>query len=117
MIGAIQLAVSLGRLDVNNAVMTLESFRDEPVQGHLDRFKRVVSCLVKFKWDTIRIRTEEPDLSSVPTTPCDWEESVYSKVMELNPHNESVPLGKHVITISYHHDNLFYNVITGRSDT
>ena len=67
--------------------MTLASFRDEPTQGHLDRWKRVVSYLAEFKWATIRIRTEEPYLSSIPTTPHDWEESVCGKVKELTPHD------------------------------
>ena len=58
MIGAIKWAVSLGRLDVNTAVMTLASFRTEPRQGHLDHCERVVSYFVKFKWDAIRIMTE-----------------------------------------------------------
>ena len=117
MIGAIQWAVSLGRLDVNTAVMTLASFRAEPRQGHLERCKRVVSYLAKFKWATIRIRTEEPDMSSIPTTPYDWEESVYGKVKELTPHDAPTPLGKHVVTISYHDANLYHNLVTGRSVT
>ena len=65
--------------------MTLASFRAEPREGHLDRARRVVSYLVKFKHATIRIRTEEPDLSSIPITPYEWEESVYGKVTELLP--------------------------------
>ena len=67
--------------------MTLASFRAGPRQGHIDRCKRVVSCLEKFKHDAIRIRTEEPDMSSIPTTPCDLEESVYGKVKKLTPHD------------------------------
>ena len=49
MIDAIQWDVSLGRLDVNTTVMTLASFGAEPRQGHLERCKRVVSYLAKFK--------------------------------------------------------------------
>ena len=71
--------MSLGRLDVNTLVINLVSFSAEPRQGYLDRAKRVVSYLVKFKHATIRIRTEEHDLSSIPITPCYWEESVYGK--------------------------------------
>ena len=58
--------------------------------------------------------TKEPDLSSTPTTPCDWEESVYSKVKELIPEDAPSPLGNYVVTISYHDAKLFHNVITGR---
>ena len=71
MIGAIQWAVSFGRLDANTIVMTLASFRAETMQGHIDRCKSIVFCLSKYKWATIRIGTEEHDLSCVPITPCD----------------------------------------------
>ena len=117
LIGAIQWAVSLGRLDVNTAVATLASFRAEPRKGHLERAKRVVGYLVKFRHATIRFRTEEPDMSSIPTTSYDWEESVYGKVSELLPEDAPEPKGKHVVTISYHDANLYHNVITGRSVT
>ena len=80
--------------------MTLACFRAKPRQGNLYRFKRVVSYLSKFKWTTIRIRAEEPDLSSMPTTPCDWEESVHGKVKELTPKDAPTPLGNHVVPIS-----------------
>ena len=84
------------------------------MQGHVDRCKRVVSYLANFKHATIRIRTEEPDFSSMPTTSCDWEESVYGKIKKLTPEDVPALLGKHVITISYHDANLFHKVITGR---
>ena len=70
-IGVIQWDVYLGRLDIDTAVMTLESFIAEPRQGHLDLYKRDTSYLDKCKWATIRISTEEPDLSSVSTNLCD----------------------------------------------
>ena len=56
MMYTIQWDFSLGRLDT--AVMTLASFIADPRQGHRYRYKIVVSYLAKFKWDTIRIRTE-----------------------------------------------------------
>ena len=51
----------------------------------------------------------------MPATPHDWEESVCGKVKEITTHDAPVPLGNHVVTISYHDANLFYNDITGRS--
>ena len=72
LIDAIQWVALLGRIDVNAAVVTLSSFRDEPRQRNLDRAKRVISYLFKFKHATISIRTEEPDLSSITITPYDW---------------------------------------------
>ena len=74
--------------------MTLASFRDEPMQAHADRSKRVISYLVRFKHDIIRIRTEEPDSSSIPVTHHDCKESVYGKVTELLPHNAPTPKRK-----------------------
>ena len=92
MIDTIQSAVSLDILDINPVVMTPESFIAEHRQVYLDRCKRVVSYLVKFKWATIRIMTKEPDLSSTPTTLYDWEESVNCKVKELTTHDAPVLL-------------------------
>lgn len=38
-IGQLQWAVSLGRVDIATAVMTLSSFRAAPKEGHLNRAK------------------------------------------------------------------------------
>lgn len=73
LIGSIQWSVSLGRFDDNASAMTLASFRTESRQGHLERAKRVVSYLIRFKNARIRFRSEEPDLSSIPSTPYEWE--------------------------------------------
>jgi hypothetical protein len=48
-IGSAQWAISLGRLDIQTAVMTLSSFQSAPRIGHLERAKRVVRYLVRFK--------------------------------------------------------------------
>ena len=42
LIGSIQWAVSIGRLDVATAVMTLSGYRSIPRQGHLERTRRVI---------------------------------------------------------------------------
>ena len=41
LIGALQWVVSIGRFDVQTAVMTLSSFRVAPRKGHLDRIKNI----------------------------------------------------------------------------
>ena len=94
--------------------MTLESFRAETKNFYLNHCKIVISYLAKFKWATISIRTEEPYLSSMPTTPYDWEESTCGNAKELCPYDAPAPLEKHVLTISYHDANLFHNVTTRR---
>jgi hypothetical protein len=41
LIGSMQWAVSIGRLDITTAVMTMTSFRATPRKGHLQRAKRI----------------------------------------------------------------------------
>ena len=41
LIGTLQWIVSIGRFDVQTAVMTLSSFRAQPRRGHLERVKRI----------------------------------------------------------------------------
>ena len=83
MIGALQWAVSIGRIDITTAVMTLSSFRVAPRIGHLERAKRIYGYLSKMRHGMIRIRTEEPDYSALPEITYDWAYSVYGNVKEL----------------------------------
>jgi hypothetical protein len=117
LIGSLQWAVSLGRIDITTAVMTLSSFRTVPRQGHLDRAKRVVSYLYRFKSARIRFRTHEPDLSDLVVPHYDWSDSVYGNTKEDTPRDAPKPLGKTVVTISYVDANLLHCLITGRSVT
>jgi len=48
-----QWAVSIGRWDIQTAVMTLSSFRAQPRQGHLDRAKRVYILLLE-EYETLQ---------------------------------------------------------------
>jgi hypothetical protein len=48
-IEAIQWAVSIGRLDIATAVMSLSSFRAMPRRGHLERAKQIYGYLQKMK--------------------------------------------------------------------
>ncbi len=56
-IGSLQWAISIGRLDISVAVMTLSSFREFLRKGHMDRAKRVIGYLARFKDGSIRFRT------------------------------------------------------------
>ena len=49
LIGSMQWAVSIGRLDIQTAVMSMSSFREQPQIGHLARLKRMVGFLAKFR--------------------------------------------------------------------
>ena len=76
-IGALQWVVSIGRFDIQTAVMTLSSFCTAPRIGHLERVKRMYGYLSKMKHAAIRIRTQEPDFSNFPSQEFDWSTSIY----------------------------------------
>ena len=97
--------------------MTISSFRVEPKKEHKDRVKKIYSYLSKFRYTTIRIRTKEPDLSSLSDQAFEWEQSIYREVTELLPKDIPQLLRKSITTISCQDTNLFYNVITSRSIT
>jgi hypothetical protein len=77
-IGSLQWAVSLGRFDITTAVMTMSGFRSAPRRGHLERAKRIVCYLFRFKSAQLRFRTHEPDHVVQPDY--DWADSIYGKV-------------------------------------
>jgi hypothetical protein len=80
MIGTLQWIVTIGRFDINTAVMTISGFCMAPRVGHLHRLERIYGCLLKMKHASIRVRTEELDYSDLPDKVPDWTYSVYSKV-------------------------------------
>ena len=117
LIGALQWAISIGRMDITTAVMTLSGFRAAPRIEHLERVKRLYGYLAKMKHAVICVRTEEPDYSDLPEQEYDWEYTVYGDVKELLPKDAPEPLGKHVTMTSYVDANLFHDMTTGRSVT
>ncbi|MGH3054698.1 MAG: reverse transcriptase domain-containing protein, partial [Gaiellaceae bacterium] len=66
MIGMLQWAVTLGRIDIYCAVMTMSRFRVQPRQGHLDRLKRIFGYLRTYKKTSIKFRTAIPDYGEIP---------------------------------------------------
>ena len=117
LIGSLQWAVSLARIDITTAVMTMSGFRAAPRKGHLERVKRIYGYLSKFKQATIRVRTEEPDYSDIPDPDYNWSHSIYGDVRELKPDDAPAPLGKRVTMTTYVDANLLHDLLTGRSVT
>ena len=117
LIGSLQWLITIGRLDIQVAVMTLSSFRSAPRRGHLDRAKRVVSYVYQFNEGCIRIRTGIPDFSEYPDHQYDWMQTIYTGAQEMLPHDAPPPLGKPVMTTSYVDANLMHDMLTGRSVT
>jgi hypothetical protein len=117
LIGAMQWAVSIGRLDIATAVMSLSSFRAMPRRGHLKRAKRIYGYLRKMKEARIRVLTNEPDYSDYQDPEYDWSSSVYRNVKEIIPTDIPEPQGKYVTLSHYFDANLYHDMVTGRSVT
>ena len=111
LIGAAQWAVSLGRLDITTAVMTLCSFQAAPREGHLSRICRVFGYLTKMKYATICFRTGIPDYSAVPIVEHGWQKTVYRDAQKLVPDDALRPLGKPVLTTTFVEANLCLSLI------
>ena len=74
--------------------MIMSKFRSAPRRGHLDRIKRAIGYLCKFRHYMIRFRVDEPDYSNVPGIEShDWEHTVYGKYEEDVPIDAPKPLG------------------------
>ena len=113
-----QWAVSIGRFDINTAVMTLSGYRQAPRTGHLTRARRVYGYLCNFRHFKLRFRVDEPDYSSVPgIQDYDWEHSVYGQHGEDVPHNVPPPLGKRIIITHYFDASLMHDVLSGKAVT
>ena len=117
MIGSLQWAVSLGRVDIQTATIILSSFISIPRESNLDRVKRMYSYVSKMRHAAIGIRTEELDVSALPEDPNTWDHSVYGNMTEKIPEDIPKPSGKHVVTTHYEDVNLLHDIMTGRSVT
>ncbi|KAG7358361.1 hypothetical protein IV203_014949 [Nitzschia inconspicua] len=117
LVGSMQWAISLGRLDICTAITTLSSFNAVPRVGHLERAKRVVGYLNRFKDAAIRFRTGLPDMTDLPSHASDWTYSVYGNVPEIIPQDIPPPLDKPIQLIHYVDANLYHDWTTGRSVT
>jgi hypothetical protein len=117
LIGAMQWAVSIGRLDIATAVMSLSSFRAMPRRGHLERAKRIYGYLQKMKEARIRVLTNEPDYSDYQDLEYNWSSSVYGDVKEIIPMDIPEPKGKYITLSHYFDANLYHDMVTGRSVT
>ena len=80
LIGSLQWAVSIGRLDIVPAVVTLSGYCAAPRLGHLEQTKRVFGYFSKMRQAAIRFRTDLPDHSDLPDVDYDWDFSVYAGV-------------------------------------
>jgi hypothetical protein len=115
LIGAMQWAVLIGRLDITTGVMSLSSFRAMPRRGHLERAKQIYGYIRKMKEARIRVLTNEPDYSDYQYPEYDWSLSVYGDVKEIIPMDIPEPKGKYITLSHYFDANLYHDMVTGRS--
>ena len=117
LMGQLQWLISLGRFDVSSAVAALSTFRSQPREGHLERAKRVVGYVAKFKHAALQFRVCVPDYSHLSSKVEDWAKSVYGNDHEELPHNMPTPLGKIVRITEFVDANLYFDLVTGRACT
>ena len=80
----------------------------------MERIKKIYSYLDKFKHATIRIQSEEPNVSSLLCEVFDQEKSICRETKELLPDDAPQALRKRVTTTSYYDVNVHHNLITDR---
>ena len=108
-IGSLQWCVTIGRFDIATAVITMSRYRAAPRRGHLERTKRMIGYLRKYKTGAICIRTGVPNYSSLGETPqYDRMSSVYGNVTEELPNYAPASLGKEVTITTYVDANLYH---------
>ena len=118
LIGALQWTISLCRIDIAHAVMTLSRYRAAPLKGHLDRAKRLVGYLKKYPHACIRFRTGIPNHEATygeHPPDYDWMHSIYGSPHEQLPPDAPEPKGKAVRTTTFVDANLMHDYTTGRS--
>ena len=119
LVGCLQWAFSLGRIDIGVAVMTMSRFRVNPRVGHLERVKRIFSYLNHYKNTSIKFNTEIPDYSYFNQQ---WSDPVWGALYGdgcdvYNDPKISDPKGKPIVMITYLDANLLHDYVTGRSCT
>jgi hypothetical protein len=117
LIGALQWAITLGRFDIQCAVMTMGRFRAAPRKGHLERLKRIIGYLRHYPDATVRFRTGIPNHEARGDPPTyDWMHSVYGRSSdEQNPPGMPTPRGKPMRITTFVDANLYHDLTTGRS--
>ena len=116
LMGMLQWAVTLGRIDIHVAVMTMARFRMEPRVGHLKRVERIFGFLRNYKSCSIKFRTDAPDYLMYTPMKHDWT-YVYGPVHEELPHNMPEARGYKVIITVFYDANLYHCRVSGRAVT
>ena len=118
LVGQLQWAVSLGRWDIQTAVMTMSSFRVAPRPGHLDELKHICGHLRKFPHQKIRFRTDPPDLTAFDNSKDhSWAVTACKEDPEVIPSDAPEELGEELALTHCFDANLMHDVVTERAAT
>jgi hypothetical protein len=117
LIGELQWAVSLGRFDIAQAVVSMSRFRVGPRVGHIERLKRIYGFLRKYPEGAIRFRTGIPTCQEPECGDYEWTYTVYGDEPEELPVDIPMPKGKLVRTVTCVDANLYHCLVTGRACT
>ena len=113
LMGMVQSAVTLGRIDINETVMTMSRFRAQPRKGHLERLAKLFGYLNYYKSCSIKFRTDKPDYSKFKKEKYSWE-YIYGDVKEELPSDMPEPKGEEVIISAFHDANLHHAMSLGQ---
>ena len=119
MVGSLQWALSLGRIDIGAAVMTMSRFRVSPRKGHLDRLKRIYSYLHHFKNSSIKFNVEIPDYTHFDNqwSKPDWVKFYGDGAGVYDDPKLPDAKGNPIVMTTYVDANLLHDYVTGRSCT
>ena len=110
-----QWAVSIGRMDVQTAVISIFSFREQSCVGHFEHLKRMVGFLTSFLDYNIRFCTNKPNLSGVsPISDHDLKYTPYENSKEDLSLDVPPLRGKCVILSHCFDENFMHDVLSGK---
>ena len=116
LIGQLQWAVSLGRWDIQTAVMTMSSFRVAPRSGHLGKLKHICGHLRQFPHQKIRFRTNPPDMTAFnDSKDHSWAMTACSEGPEDTPSDAPEQSGEELVLTHHFDANLMHDVVTGKT--
>ena len=113
-----QCSVSIGRCDIQTAVVSMSSFREQPRIGQLNCLKRMVGFLANYRDFKIRFHVDKPDNSRIlAIPPFEWKYTPYGNPKEDIPKDAPTPCRKRIILTHYFDANLMHNILSGKSVT
>ena len=118
MVGAMQWAVTLGRIDLAYSTMVMSRFRVEPRVGHLERLQHVYGYLRKHPDAKIRFRTHYPENDQMfNVTDANWMHSVYGERDVETYTGLPAPKGKMARITTFIDSGLHHCRVTGKAST